>query len=314
VIAENANEGTDTIATTVSYQLGDNLENLQLSELVGAIDGRGNELSNVIRGNSSNNTLYGYAGNDTINGGAGVDTMYGGTGDDTYVIDDVYNASYGTSTVDAVTENAVEGIDTVNVAALHITSYTLGSNVENLTVLEGSTVVTEIGNALDNVIQGSSKNDNLYGLGGNDTLKGGLGNDTYYYDRGQGYDVIDNYAGQSGHGTDKVVFGSGISSSSVNYARVGDNLIVGINESGETLTIQNWFKGTLYQVNSFQFSDGITLEPVDVNSMINSVNVVMGNDGSDSLTGTEGNDAMYGLSGDDVLNGQGGDDILSGGL
>ena len=63
----------------------------------------------------------GLAGNDILNGGAGADTMFGGAGNDTYVVD---------NTGDVVTENANEGIDTVQAAL----TYTLVTTVENLTL------------------------------------------------------------------------------------------------------------------------------------------------------------------------------------
>jgi Ca2+-binding RTX toxin-like protein len=74
VVVENANEGTDTVQSSVSYTLSDNVENLTLTG-ASAIDGTGNALNNVLIGNSANNLL---------DGGAGADTMFGGAGDDTY--------------------------------------------------------------------------------------------------------------------------------------------------------------------------------------------------------------------------------------
>lgn len=76
-------DGTDTVNSTVSYTLGDYLENLNLTGTA-AIDGTGNSLDNVITGNSGNNVLTGASGADSLIGGAGNDGLYGGSGDDTY--------------------------------------------------------------------------------------------------------------------------------------------------------------------------------------------------------------------------------------
>ncbi|MDM5176767.1 putative Ig domain-containing protein [Massilia sp. DJPM01] len=67
----------DNVNSSVSYQLGDNLENLILKGN-DAIDGTGNELANAMFGNSADNTLDGDAGADTLDGGAGADQLDGG--------------------------------------------------------------------------------------------------------------------------------------------------------------------------------------------------------------------------------------------
>ncbi|MFN6230409.1 MAG: beta strand repeat-containing protein, partial [Dolichospermum sp.] len=156
-ITENANEGTDTIQSSVTLTLATNVENLTLTGT--AANGTGNAGNNVITGNSGNNTL---------DGGAGTDTLIGGLGDDIYVVD---------STTDTITENANEGTDTIQSSA----TYTIATNVENLT-LTGTAAINGTGNALNNVITGNSANNTLDGGLGNDALIGGLGNDIYIVD------------------------------------------------------------------------------------------------------------------------------------
>ncbi|KAF0190268.1 MAG: Na-Ca exchanger/integrin-beta4, partial [Gammaproteobacteria bacterium] len=174
VVTENANEGTDTVRSAITYVLDDNLENLTLTG-IGNINGTGNAADNSITGNSGNNILTGgvgsdyldgWAGADTMIGGTGADTMIGGTGDDTYVVD---NAG------DVVTENANEGTDTVNSAI----TYTLVDkpNLEDLT-LTGVAAINGAGNGSANSITGNNGANILDGGGGNDTLLGGAGDDT----------------------------------------------------------------------------------------------------------------------------------------
>ncbi len=165
-ITENLNEGTDTVQSSVTYTLGSNLENLTLTG-TGVINGTGNTLNNTITGNTANNTLE---------GGTGIDTLKGGLGNDIYVID---------STTDTITENLNEGTDQVNSSI----TYTLGSNLENLT-LTGTGVINGTGNALNNTITGNTANNTLDGGTGNDTLIGGLGNDVYILNQKNKEDLL----------------------------------------------------------------------------------------------------------------------------
>jgi Ca2+-binding RTX toxin-like protein len=111
-----------------------------------------------------NDTLFGLDGNDTLDGGTGWDVLKGGNDNDTYIVDNKN---------DGVVETNTEGNDTVKASI----SYTLPSNVENLT-LTGATAINGIGNIENNVLIGNSSNNKLSGGSGDDTLSGGDGNDT----------------------------------------------------------------------------------------------------------------------------------------
>ncbi len=85
-ITENANEGTDTVRASVTYTLGNNVENLLLTGS-GNVNGTGNTLNNILTGNDGNNTLTGGAGNDTLIGGNGADIYSYSSGHGADVID-----------------------------------------------------------------------------------------------------------------------------------------------------------------------------------------------------------------------------------
>jgi Ca2+-binding RTX toxin-like protein len=184
-VNESINMGTDTVESSVSWSLGDNVENLTLTGSA-SINGTGNALNNVITGN---------AGSNVLDGGEGADTMVGGAGNDIYYID---------NTGDVVTEVADGGTDAVYVKSTH----TLGANIENGAIY-GSAAANLTGNALGNVLIGNQANNSLSGLDGDDvldggtgadTLTGGTGNDTYVVD--QAGDVVTELASE---GTDNVV-------------------------------------------------------------------------------------------------------------
>ena len=86
---------------------------------------------------------------------------------------------------DVVTENAGEGIDTVQTA---INGYTLAANLENLT-LTGAAIRDRQRSA--NVLTGNAGSNVLDGGAGADTLIGGAGNDTYIVDDA-GDQVVEN--------------------------------------------------------------------------------------------------------------------------
>lgn len=91
-VVELARQGTDTVEAAFSYTLGSTLENLTLSGL-GAINGTGNTVNNVLTGNGAANallgllgadTLNGAGGNDILDGGLGIDVLTGGDGEDAF--------------------------------------------------------------------------------------------------------------------------------------------------------------------------------------------------------------------------------------
>ncbi|MHC1758517.1 MAG: calcium-binding protein [Negativicutes bacterium] len=246
VIMENAGEGIDTVKSSVSNTIGANMENLILTGY-SAINGTGNELDNIILGNIADNV------------------MTGGLGNDTYGVD---NSS------DVVVENANEGIDTVQASI----SYTLGSNLENLTLV-GTNNTNATGNSLNNVLAGNSGNNILNGGLGADTMAGGAGNDTYVVENAE--DLITENANK---GTDLV--------------QAGASHTIAANIENLTLTGTTAINGT-----------GNELDNVIIgNSGANSLSGMAGND---TLNGGAGADTMAGGTGNDTYIVDNAGDIVS---
>jgi Ca2+-binding RTX toxin-like protein len=275
VVLELAGEGCDTVNSSISYTLGDNLEQMLLTG-TNAIDGAGNSLDNYITGNSNGNVLsggagqdqlYGKAGNDILDGGTENDLMVGGTGNDTYFVDNIN---------DVVQESSGQGTDLVNSS----TSYTLTANVENL-VLSGSDALNAtgnslnnqlLGNAANNILDGKAGSDTLNGGAGNDTLKGGTGNDTYVLGRGYGVDTIIENDATAGN-SDTAQFNTGISTDQLWFQHVGNNLEVSIIGTSDKFSIQNWYSGSAYHVEQFKTSDGKVLMDSQVDVLVNAMAV-----------------------------------------
>ena len=83
-ITETSAGGIDGVQSDLSYTLGADVENLQLTQFA-AINGSGNTLNNVITGNVAANRLSGGSGNDSLDGNGGSDTLTGGAGKDTFI-------------------------------------------------------------------------------------------------------------------------------------------------------------------------------------------------------------------------------------
>lgn len=115
VVFEQDNAGRDQVFSLSNTLLSAHLENLTLLGRA-AINGTGNRLNNHIVGNSAANILDGVTG---------ADTLEGGQGSDVYYVDHVG---------DRIVERRGEGVDTV----LSSVSYTLGNDIENLTLLDFS--------------------------------------------------------------------------------------------------------------------------------------------------------------------------------
>ena len=278
VVTEAAGEGTDLVRSALSYTASANVENVTLTGTT-ALDATGNALANALTGNSAANRLEGLAGHDTLDGGAGVDTLVGGTGDDTYLID---------SALDVVTELAGEGTDSVRVAF----AYTLGSNLENLT-LTGAAVLSGFGNTLDNALTGNAAANRLEGLAGADTLDGGAGLDTLVGGTGNDTYVVDL-------NTDRVIERS---------AADGVDTVL---SSAAFFTLEAHVENLMLAGTASIGGAGNALANVITGNAGN--NLFDGGDGNDTVFGGAGNDSLYGGAGSDSMLGGAGNDVYRVGL
>ncbi|MBR1156096.1 calcium-binding protein [Bradyrhizobium sp. JYMT SZCCT0428] len=249
-----------------------------------------------LRGSSGfNDTLIGDAGNNFLDGNGGADSMAAGDGNDQYFVD---NAG------DIVVENSNEGIDGVNLIGNF--NYTLGANIEGLSILTGANV-SGTGNSLANNLYGGAGNNSLDGGAGADTMIGGLGNDIYFVDNAG--DIVTENAAE---GTDTVhtTVTYGISANTENLILDGSGNITAIgNASANTLT-GNAGNNSLYGSGGNDTAYGG--DGNDVGIMGNGDDLFVGGTGADYAYLYGGNDTAYGGAGLDVLIGGGGNDLLIG--
>jgi hypothetical protein len=81
IVVEAPGEGADTVVTSVSLELGDNIEGGAVAGDAG-LEIEGNALANILIGAAGRDTLLGGQGADTLLGGAGADRLNGQAGHD----------------------------------------------------------------------------------------------------------------------------------------------------------------------------------------------------------------------------------------
>lgn len=334
-IVELADEGIDTIQSSVSLDLGAlandfyvNIENLTLTGNA-SINAFGSNVANVLIGNEEDNEFT---------GGDGVDTLKGGKGDDTYFVNlvpanNTLNASLKLE--DIITENLNEGIaDTVVLqggsSTANLSTITLGANLENLYLNETSDTKLNVianglanyvvGNDAANKIDGGAGNDTIYGGIDNDTLIGGAGNDDLLGNEGvdslQGgagndryyVDLVLNQAGDGLELEDIVIEAANSGTDEINL--LGNTILA----NASTITLA----ANIENLTAEQAVDAkLNLVGNTLNNQLtgnNTDNILDGGVGNDVLYGNEGNDTLIGGLGNDNLNGNEGGDSLEGGI
>jgi Ca2+-binding RTX toxin-like protein len=283
-VVELPGAGSDTVTSGVSFTLPGDVEHLVL---VGtAIGATGNALANSLTGNSRHNVL---------NGGGGADQMAGGAGNDTYLVD---------SPGDVVTEALSAGIDQVRSSV----SFTLGPNVEHLTLL-GAAAVDATGNALDNLIEGNA---------GDNVLVGGAGVDTVSYRSAAAGVVVnlDATLDTLGAGTDTILEVENIAGSSFDDTLTGNggnNEIEGgpgddLIDGGAGEDRASYATATAAVTVNLGVTAPQNTRGAGLDTLLN-MEKVAGSPFDDRLIGDAGANVLDGRAGADTLSGGRGDDV-----
>ena len=291
----------------------------------------------TLYGENGNDILSGGTGHDRLNGGAGDDTYIWNLNDgiDTIndsegtnriklgagiVVGDLSFAQVGNNLRIIVNNDPSQGliiesyysdtrrqIETIEFADGSEAS--VADLIENLVSLPDQVIE---GTADDDILTGGDGNDtinagdgynDITGGKGNDTLNGGYDKDTYYYNLGDGYDVISDP-----YGRDKIIFGEGISSSDLIFQRNGDDLFISFNNNdNDSIRILQHFYNDDRKIEQLEFTDGSIMNLSKGGLIFN------GTEQRDNISGTIYNDTIYGGNSSDTINGGDGADIISGG-
>ena len=114
----------------------------------------------------------------------------------------------------------------------------------------------------DDELRGGAGNDLLVGGTGNDYLRGGEGNDTYVFSKGDGEDRIFDANGLA----DEVRLGH--ESIDVVFERVNSSLRVRMPGSLDAITIDSWYNGDAYKIETFKSTDGNVITHTQIESLI----------------------------------------------
>jgi Ca2+-binding RTX toxin-like protein len=200
-------------------------------------------------------------------------------------------------------------------------SFDDGSSLDNSGMLDKLTTNGDdnlIGSGWGETIDGKAGNDTLTMGDGRDYIIGGLGDDIldgggidiynpnalesgdiYYFENGDGNDIINDNSNEWHDSGDTIKFGSGIVETDLTYQQVGNQLVLTYNSGADSITINNQYilNNVGYTIEFISFDNGSSL---DNNGML------------DKLT-TNGNDVIIGSEWDETLNGKKGNDDLKGG-
>lgn len=221
---------------------------------------------------------------------------------------------------DGVSSNLVENL---KFASGVVWDYmTVKANASLLTTSSGLHLVGNetsqdlIGGQGNDTLNGHAGNDTLDGGAGDDSLYGGTGNDIFLFGRGAGQDTVNADDTQAGK-VDAIRIGTGVQPSDLTLTISGDDLVLSINGTSDTLRVYRFFyQYPGNQVEQIEFAEGTIWDTATIRSkasrITNEHDLAFGEDGDDNISSLSGNDTVYARAGNDTINGGVGNDSLHG--
>lgn len=266
----------------------------------------GNAGNDTLVGGTGNDTLEGGEGNDAyvFSKGDGLDTVVDTSGIDTIQFgegispDDIVAKVVQDKDSSYVNlELSIKGTDDKITVRQHFgynyyNSYqeTPNYQIEKVVFADGTIWDLETIHDKAHNMSGTDKEDNmrvldksattLHGLAGNDSLVGGIANDTLIGGEGKDYlrggEGDDVYIFNKGDGEDRIFDANGLAdevrlgheSIDVVFERVNSSLRVRMPGSLDAITIDSWYNGDAYKIETFKSTDGNVITHTQIESLI----------------------------------------------
>jgi Ca2+-binding RTX toxin-like protein len=264
---------------------------------------RGTSGADTIYGTDQSDVLAGGLGDDVVSGGAGGDTYKFNLGDGQDTIREAGSSydqnfdllEFGAGIAPGDLRISISGDDliitivnttdrikidyTVNYADWRVdqltfadgTIWSFADMVSKLVGTSGNDTLvgtdgdnTLFGEADNDIIDGKRGDDIIVGGTGNDILSGSAGSDTYRFNLGDGQDIIRDAGSSWDQSTDILEFGAGIAVSDLLVSISGNDLILGIANTTDSIKIDYTVNYADWRVDEFHFASGAILTHADV--------------------------------------------------
>jgi len=115
-------------------------------------------------------------------------------------------------------------------------------------------------------LNGNGGSDTFIASTGTNTLIGGSSNDTYLFYRGNGRSTVVDSAGSN-----VVSFASGIAKDQLWFAQSGNDLLVSVIGTSQSINVQGWYANSANQNETFETADGAVLANKQVANLVNAM-------------------------------------------
>ena len=168
-----------------------------------------------------------------------------------------------------------------------------------------------IGNDWNDIIYTSHGNDRIQAGKGDDIINAMAGSDTYYFERGDGIDIIQGEIDYEGNpSTDTIEFGKDITTDDIKIQRQGNDLIIKVLSKDKTtidneIIIKDDFRYINKAIEQIKFEDN---QIWDQETIYKKARTIYGTPSDETINGFETDDIIYSDKGNDILQGKAGSD------